>query len=136
LDSGKIFTVDAVKAADVQIEKLHARGVDVLIVTYPVAPTERLAELRSGSADRRVGFFRNLVRERMERENISGLGLIICDDPKSLYLELSPELGKQLPEQFAKTLRDTLIKHLRDGKPDQGLAEILKMLDEQLPKKE
>ncbi len=135
-DGGKIFTKEAATQADATIATLFKQDVDVMVVTYPVAPTKNLDELKRASSTSRMDFFRTLTRERMKRDSVSGVGIIICDDPKTLYVEMSLDAAKKFPEGFGLKLRDTLLKSLKDKKPDEGLNAVLKLIEEQTGKKQ
>ena len=56
----------------------------------------------------------------MNKLDVTGFGILICSDPKSLYVDISHDVLKQFPDKFELKVRDAIIKGLKDGKPDEG----------------
>jgi len=133
-DGAKLFSAEAIKDADAVIAELFKKDTDVILVTFPVAPTEKLDELRKETPANRTAFFRKLLHDRMERDRVSGIGIVICDDPKSLYIDLSADVVKKFPDKFSLQIRDALMASLKDKKPDDGLKAAIKLIQDNLGK--
>ena len=133
-DAGKLFSPEAITAGNAAIAEVFKNDIDVLIETYPAAPAERLEELKKATPAKRTEYFRDWLHARMLKEDIKGFGILICNDPKSLYVDVSPGVSKKFPSQFELQVRDAVIKGMKDGKPDDALKEALKLIQTQLAK--
>lgn len=129
-DGAKMFKAETVTAADAVLAELFKKGVDVMIETHAKAPENRYAEVKAASGSARTDLFREWTLNRMEKQGVNSIGILICSDPKSLYVEVSPEAVKQFPMGFAVKLRDAVIKGLKAGKPDDSLTDALKLIQE------
>ena len=129
-DGAKMFKAETVAAADAALVELFKKGLDVMIETHAKAPENRYAEVTAASGSARTELFREWTLDRMEKQGVNSIGILICGDPKSLYVDVSPEAVKQFPPGFAVKLRDAVIKGLKAGKPDDGLTDALKLIQE------
>jgi V8-like Glu-specific endopeptidase len=133
-DGAKLFSADGVAEADKAIAEIFKSDLDVLIETYPAAPSDRAGELKKATPAVRTEYFRDWLHARMLKEDVKGFGILICNDPKSLYVDVSPGLAKKFPEKFELKVRDAVIAGMKAGKPDDALKEALKLIGEQAGK--
>ena len=61
-------------------------------------------------------------------------GILICADPKSLYVDVTPDVLKKFPEKFELQVRDAVIKGMKDNKPDEALKAAVKLIQDQVAK--
>jgi S1-C subfamily serine protease len=133
-DSAKLFSADSVTAANAALAEIFKKDIDVLIETYATAPADRLEELKKAAPADRTAYFRTWLHTRMTKEDVKGFGIIICNDPKSLYVDVTPDLLKKFPEKFELQVRDAVIKGMKDNKPDEALKEAVKLIQDQVAK--
>ena len=133
-DEAKLFGPEAIKAADAALAELFKNKVDVMIETYPAGPKEKQDALKAATGDKRTALFREWTHFRMDKLDVTGFGILICSDPKSLYVDLSPDLLKQYPKDFELKVRDAILKGMKDGKPDEGLKAAVQLIVETKPK--
>jgi S1-C subfamily serine protease len=127
-DKARVFSPQAVQSAEQSVEELFKKGLDVLIETYPAAPADWREQAKEAKPAERQKLFRKWATERLRGEKAHGIIVLICLDPKYVTVEIESAVKKQFPDQFAKRLGDVLLKALRDKKPDEGLAEVLKLV--------
>jgi S1-C subfamily serine protease len=127
-DKARVFSPQAVQSAEQAVEELFKKGLDVLVETYPSAPADWREKAKEARPAERQQLFRKWATERLKAEKARGVVILICLDPKYITVEIESAVKRQFPEQFAKRLGDVLLKALRDKKPDEGLAEVLKLI--------
>lgn len=122
-DDAKLFSADAVKAANEALADLFKAKLDVLIETHKVAAADdkKLEELRKAKPADRTSYLRDFTRERMKKADGADIGIVICNDPKSLYVDLTDAMREQFPDDVVKKLVDSLTAGLKAGKPDDAL---------------
>lgn len=137
-DRAKFFSPKSVLEANTIVKQLHSQNLDVLVLTLSAASDDPdvSKRLRSGSSNDRTNFLRDVLLTELFQQDAQGVGIIICNDPKSLYVHISADETEKFPPKFAVKLRDTLIASLRAGEPDAALKNVLRELQLQLePKK-
>jgi hypothetical protein len=129
-DGAKLFSEEAVKAANDALADLFKKDLDVLIETHRVASTDekKLDELRKAKPADRTEFFKKFTRERMDKSGEAEVGIVICNDPKSLYVDLSDGVKRQFPDDVVKKLIGTLTDGLRANKPDDALKNAIQLI--------
>lgn len=127
-DKARVFSPQAVQSAEQAVEELFKKGLDVLVETYPSAPADWREKAKEAKPAERQQLFRKWATERLKAEKARGVVILICLDPKYITVEIESAVKRQFPEQFARRLGDVLLKSLRDKKPDEGLAEVLKLI--------
>ena len=127
-DDAKMFSADAIKAANTAIAELFKGDLDVMIETHPAATTDEkeLADLRKDKAARDA-FMKKFTRSRMVLKE-ADVGLVIVSDPKTLYVELTGPAEKQFPDDITKKLVAALTDGLKAGKPDDALKNAVQVL--------
>jgi len=133
-DEAKIFGADAIQEADVALAELFKAKVDVMIETYATGPKDKQEALKNATPEKRTSLFREWTHFRMDKLDVSGFAILICKDPKSMYVDISGDMIKQYPKDFELKIRDAVIKGLKDGKPDEGLRAAIKLIAENKPK--
>ena len=111
---------------------LHKADIDVLVETLskPDLSDDKLKDLRSARQTERSAFFRDYTRERMVKSNDAEIGIVICNDPKSLYVEMTGLVRKSRPDDFQKKLAGILTDGLKAGKPDESLLSTLQLIQD------
>ena len=127
-DEAKLFSADAIKSADAALAELFKTKVDVMIETYATGPKDKQEELKNANPGKRTALFREWAHYRMNKLDVTGFGILICSDPKSLYVDLSPDVVKLFPDKFELKVRDALLKGMKDGKPDEGLKAAVQLI--------
>lgn len=129
-DGAKLFKDETVAVASEALADLFQKDIDVMVETHAKAPENRYEEVKAATPAERTRLFREWTRNRMDKQGVNSIGILISNDPKSLYVEVSADAAKQYPEGFAAQLRDALIKGLKVGKPDDGLKDAIKLIQE------
>ncbi len=127
-DDAKLFGADAIKAADAALAELFKNKVDVMIETYAAGPKEKQEELKGANPDKRTALFREWTHYRMNKLDVTGFAILICSDPKFLYVDISPDAVKLFPDKFELKVRDAVLKGMKDGKPDEGLKAAVQLI--------
>ncbi|MGL6095025.1 MAG: S1 family peptidase, partial [Fimbriiglobus sp.] len=96
-DDAKLFSPEAVTAANETMAALHKRGLDVLVETHPAAPADWLEKAKKAAPDARKAMFREWAEARMKSENARGFAVIVCLDPKYIAVELPEAAADRLP---------------------------------------
>jgi len=131
-DVGKLFTEEAVNSANKVIEELHKKSFDLLIETYTKAPVEWIEKARAASGEERQRFFRDWAHSRLNQESAKGAVVLICLDPRYVIVEIDDEFRSKLPEKFAQTVADAIIKDLKEKKHDEALGGVVTRFNDQL----
>jgi V8-like Glu-specific endopeptidase len=127
-DEAKLFSANTVKAAQATIDELFTKHqLDVLVETYPTVHEADLERVRKLPANERTEYMRTWARSRVASENVSGFVILISNDPKSLYVELTPDAAGQFPRDFAQKVIDALISRLRE-RPDEALSTAVSLI--------
>lgn len=127
-DEAKLFSDDAVKAVNAALAELFKADLDVMIETHPAATTDekQLDDLRK-KKDERDAYMKKFTRSRMVLKE-ADVGLVIVKDPKTLYVELTGPAEKLFPDDTTKKLVGVLTDGLKANKPDEALANAVKLL--------
>lgn len=131
-DSAKLFSADAVTAADKGIADLHAKGLDILIETYKVAPDDWRETAKKADRPERQRLFNRWASERRQAEKVDGLSVVICLDPPNVAVHVPEKWDAKLPAGFAQKLGAELVKLLREKKYDAALETTVRMVTEGL----
>ncbi len=134
-DDAKMFSADAIKAANEALTDLFKKDLDVMIETHDAATKDekQLAELRKDGAAR-TAYMKKFTRDRMVLHSGADVGIVIVKDPKTLYVELTGPAEKLYPDDITKKLVAALTDGLKAGKPDDALAAALKVLKDEKKK--
>jgi V8-like Glu-specific endopeptidase len=133
-DTAKVFDAEKLQALKPKLEELFQVGVEVVIETYPKAPEAWIEKAKKATPEERQKYFRDWADERENALKMDGVLILVCLEPRVIHVEFSETIRKKYPEKFAGKVGSTLITSFRDKKPDDGLAEVLKMLKDNLPK--
>jgi V8-like Glu-specific endopeptidase len=115
-DDAKMFSADAIKAANTVLAELFKGDLD----------EKELADLRKDKTARDA-FMKKFTRSRMVLKE-ADVGLVIVSDPKTLYVELTGPAEKQFPDDITKKLVAALTDGLKAGKPDDALKNAVQVL--------
>jgi S1-C subfamily serine protease len=134
-DEAKLFADEAEKKAQATIDELFAKHkLDVLVETYPAIRDADKEKVKAMPAKERTEYMRTWARSRVAAEHVTGFVILISNDPKSLYVDLSADAVDKFPKEFHLKVRDALVKKLKD-KPDEALADVVAMIAENRGKK-
>jgi hypothetical protein len=135
-DGAKLFTTETIKKAQDIIDELHdKKKFDVLVETFAAAPADDLDKVRKMSREDRNSYMREWVKKRMTAENVHGIGILICNDPKSFYVEATGDALKLFPAVLPKSLVDTIVDGLKNNKPNEALIAALEKIRDNHDKK-
>ncbi|MCU0702790.1 MAG: trypsin-like peptidase domain-containing protein [Fimbriiglobus sp.] len=136
-DEAKLFSEEAVKAANAELAELFKKDLDLMIETHAVATTNEteLAELRQ-KRDAREAYMKKFTRNRMVLKE-ADIGIVIVKDPKTLYVELTGPAEKEFPDDITRKLVTSLTEGLKANKPDDALKAVIQVIkDTHKPAKE
>lgn len=136
-DEAKLFSDEAVKAANTALAELFKGDLDVMIETHTAATTDekQLEDLRK-KKDERDAYMKKFTRSRMVLKE-ADVGIVIVKDPKTLYVELTGPAEKEFPDDIVKKLVVSLTDGLKANKPDDALKNVIQTLrDTRKPSKE
>ncbi|MFO0852253.1 MAG: trypsin-like peptidase domain-containing protein [Gemmataceae bacterium] len=131
-DTAKLFSPDAVAAANKTLSELHGKGLDLLIETYPTAPDTWRDKAKKSDPEGRRRLFNRWASDRRQAEKVDGLSVVICLDPPNVAVHVPEKWEAKLPAGFARQLGDALVAALRDKKYDAALEATVRMTTEAL----
>lgn len=132
-DDGKFFSAEAIKKANDEIQAIARKyDKDVLVETYPTVPGNQLDKVKAMTRVEREKFFQIWAEERAEAVVVRGLYILVCKEPAHIQVVVTNRGGAPWPARSRRDLVDLLIKKFRDKKYDEGLADALKLVGEQL----
>ena len=129
-DRAKLFSADAVTAADQTVGELFKKGLDVLVDTYPSAPAEWVEKAKQAKPEERQKMFREWAGERIKAEKVEGVLVLVCLEPRYILVDIPEKWRSKFPDKYAQKVADALIQGLKDKKADDGLANALKLIRE------
>ncbi|HET6575489.1 MAG TPA: trypsin-like peptidase domain-containing protein [Fimbriiglobus sp.] len=129
-DKAKLFSAEAVKAAEQAVGELFKKNLDLLIETYPSAPDEWAAKLKTARGEERQKVFRQWASARLRAAKADGVMILVSQDPRYVLVEIEDAVKGKFPEKYAQTVANALLKGLREKKPDEGLAEAVRLVRE------
>ncbi len=131
-DEAKLVSADVAKQINALLKQLDDNDLAVLVLTLPAAPLDDSAKekLRTSSSGERSAYFKQLANERRQAAE-ADLVVLVCFDPKSLYIDMTGLAAKQLPEGFGKTLANLLIEKLKEGQPDAALLAVVQAIQKE-----
>ncbi len=131
-DGAKMLSEEATKKLNESLAEFHKKDLDIAIATLATATadTKKLEELRAAKPDERTAFVRKLTQEIMQKSSDAEVGIVICKDPRTLYVDLGPLAKKQFPDDIVKKIVAALTEKLKADKPDEAIEAALKILKE------
>ena len=135
-DLAKLLKPEETKKLQEQIDELFAKHkLDVLIETFPGVPAADVEKVKKMSNAEKTTYMRDWARGRAKTEGVNGVLVLICNDPKKFYVELTTDARNTFPKEFGNKLIDAVVNGLKDKKPDEGLANVVKLVVENRGKK-
>jgi hypothetical protein len=137
-DQGKFFGVEAVKKANAKILDIARKfDRDVLVETFEAAPDIAADKIKGMTGQERDAYFRQWVKKRCEDKAVHGIYVLICKEPKYLYVDQEPapdkvRPGPQLTSANVRKVREYLLGQFREEHFDDGLAGFLQRVEEGL----
>ncbi len=134
-DAAKMFKEETTKAAQTDIDDFFkTQKLDVLVETFAAVPMKDAEKVKAMKSTERIAYMKDWSKSRVATEKASGFGILICNDPKSLYVDLTEDAKARFPDDFAIKVRDKLIDGLKKDKRDESLTEVLKMIRDNIKK--
>src|SRR5262249_46992060 len=127
-DKATLFSPDAIKSAEQGVAETYKSGLDLLIETYPSAPDEWLEQARKAKPEERQKLFREWAKSRLKAEKADGVMILVSQDPRYVMVEIEDAVKGKFPDKYAQKVADAVLKGLRDKKPDDGLAEAVRLI--------
>ena len=87
-------------------------------------------KLKAAKGEERQKLFREWANARLRAEKADGMMILVCLDPRYVSVEIEDAAKGKFPEKYAQKVADALLKGLREKKPDEGLAEAVRLLRE------
>ncbi len=135
-DGGKLFTAETVKKLQTAVDELREKHkVDLLVETFSAVPKEDLEKVRDMKPSDRTAYARSWATKRGKAENISGIVVLICNDPKTLYIAISPDAKAKFPDDFNPKLVKAMTDGLKNEKADAAILEVAKLVGENIKSK-
>lgn len=134
-DDGKFFSAEAVKKANVHIRDIAAKyDRDVLIETFETPPGEGGDKVKELDAQGREAFFEKIALQRAKFRVVHGLYVLVCKEPRFLFIEVSPRARKVFTDDVRKQLFGVFRNEFAKGHFDEGLTDALRFIEERLAK--
>jgi TPM domain len=131
-DEGKFFSPEAVKKANEQIRDLFAKyGKDLLIESFASVPADKLDKVKAMTSAEKTDYFHKQAVERARQRVVKGVYVLITREPTFLYIEITPDAREVFATQ---PLREVLLSNFREKRFDEGLAALVKAVQEKLEK--
>jgi hypothetical protein len=137
-DQAKFFSAEAIKKANAKILDIARKfDRDVLVETFETPPDTSLEKVKAMSVKERDDYFRGWVKKRCQERAVHGLYVLICKDPKYLYVGQEPtpdkvRPGPQLSNAGLAKLREYLLGQFREQHFDDGLTGFVERAEEAL----
>lgn len=132
-DRAKLFGADALTKANAQIQELFDKHkLDLLIETYPAPPNDDPERVGKLTASEREAYFRGWMRERMNAERVRGVGVLICQRPTYLYIDVAEPARATITPMQVKELIATTVGHFKNKDFDTGLTDLVRRVHDQL----
>jgi hypothetical protein len=133
-DKADLFPEDAEKKAQDLVDKLYAdHKLDVLIETYPAVPEADREKVKGMTSTAQTEYVRDWARKRLAAEKVDGLVILIVDDPKKLYVDVSADQRKRFPDEAVKAVIRAVTEGLRKSPRD--LTDALARIRDQVAEK-
>ena len=133
-DPAKVFDAAKLKALEPKLAELFKANAELVIETYPTAPAEWLDKAKKAKPAERQELYKEWGIERLKAAKSDGALILVTLDPRVIHVEFPEAMRKRYPDKFAQRVGDALVKSFKDKKPDDGLAEAVKLLQDNLIK--
>lgn len=134
-DDGKFFSAEAVTKANVHLRDLTAKyDRDVLIETFATPPGEGGGQVKELDAKGREAFFEKYALQRAKFRVVRGVYVLVCKEPRFLFIEVSPQTRKVITDDVRKQLFGVFAKEFAKGRFDEGLENGLRFIEERFAK--
>jgi hypothetical protein len=126
-DDAKLFSAEAVEKANKKIREIYSTyKKDVVIETYAAIP----ADLEKKFKDKgKAEFFKEWAATRGKELGLNGLYILICKEPRYLYMEVDTRSKKAFKTSDGEKLKKTLFTAFKEKKYDTGLTEALDVVE-------
>jgi uncharacterized protein len=132
-DGAGLFSKDAVEKANKKIAEIKRRfDKDLLVETFKHPPDDLKKEYKEEGKKK---FFQDWSRSRYKSEGVRGVYVLICNDPRSLYVRAGDATTRKgFPEKDQEALNKLLLENLRKKKPDEALLSAVDYVETTLEK--
>ncbi len=128
-DGAKLFSAETIKKAQALIDELHTKHkFEVLVETFASAPANDFEKVKAMTQSDRTNYMHEWTQKRMTAENAHGLGIIICSDPKSFYVEFGAAAAGKFPASLPRTVLKEIVEGLKNKKQNEALLAALEQV--------
>jgi V8-like Glu-specific endopeptidase len=124
-DAAKLFKAEAWKQFQAASERLLKESATDFVIDTIEAPPTMAEAVRKMTFDEKEKYFHGLVNERAKADKVQGAYIVICKSPSHLYVGTTGDM--HFPSADASKIRAALLASLREKKPDDGLAKVVKI---------
>ncbi len=133
-DPAKVFDATKLKALEPKLAELFKANAELVIETHAAAPAEWLDKAKKAKPAERQELYKEWGNERLKAAKSDGVLILVTLDPRVIHVEFPEAMRKRYPDKFAQKVGDALVKAFKDKKPDDGLADAVKLLQDNLIK--
>ena len=132
-DAARLFSPVAVSRADDQAREIAQKyRQDVLLETFAMPPPDRAEALGGAARAEQDRLLTAWAEERGTAAKVRGIYVLVCKDPRSVQVWVSPEARRAFGEEPGRKLGGLLTKEIRAKRFDAGLQAALEFLDQTL----
>ena len=127
LDQGDFFSPGGIAAAEKLAVRVHDElGQDILVLTYPRVPDNKVNEFQQKGKDR---FFADWLNELAARHKVRGILILIVGNPRHLQIGVQKSLlASQFTTRDRDTLRDLMVDRFHHNAFDRGLLDGMRFI--------
>jgi hypothetical protein len=132
-DDGKFFSAEAIKKADERIAAISRKyDRDVLIETFASVPDADKEKVKAMDAKERADYSLAWAKERAHKRVVNGVYILICKEPHILRIGVDEREPHKFPAGTQAAIDKELVKELKEGHFDEGLDQVLKIVEDRL----
>jgi hypothetical protein len=130
-DDGKFFKPETLEKANKKIREIYEKyKKDVVVETLPALTADQEKKFKDEGKNK---FFARLAFDRVKELGINGVYIVFSKQPQHFqYLPDTATMKKEFSKAEGKKLSETIIKHFKEGKFDEGLLAGLDTIEQAL----
>ncbi|HEY2787616.1 MAG TPA: trypsin-like peptidase domain-containing protein [Fimbriiglobus sp.] len=130
-DTAKFFGDEAWKAFTATAGDLYAaKKADFVVESFDSPPNSDAEKVKAMSGSERLVFFRDAARDRIREMKLNGIYVLLCKDPRFVFVEITSDAMAAYPDSFRKKIQDAFLNAFKQKKFDDGLKEAVKLVRE------
>ncbi|HEV3257361.1 MAG TPA: TPM domain-containing protein [Gemmataceae bacterium] len=134
-DNADFFSPAAVQKADDQIADIRRHHqTDLVIETFKTVPPKRSDEVKRMEAGARQRFFAAWANDRMKRNGIKDIYVLICRSPGHVQVAVGEHARRGFAKADEQKLSDLLLARFKANEKDKGLLEAVAYVQTALAK--